>query len=191
MTAGGRRRSAPFLIATVCSAQTLAQLGAFTFAALLPSFFREWGLTHSEAGWLSGVVFGAYAVAVMLILPATDRIDPKRVYLCAVAVTTLSHLGMALVAEGFWTGLLFRTMAGIGWAGKRGATLAVHAMLGYGGGFVGPLILGVLMDRLGGETVVNWGLAFGHIAAIVMVGPLALARLKPRGLRGDRDAAAD
>lgn len=117
MTAGGRRPSAPFLIAAVCAAQTLAQLGAFTFAALLPAFFREWGLTHTEAGWLSGIIFGAYAAAVIVVLPMTDRVDAKRVYGCAVALTTASHLGMALIADGFWTGLLFRTLAGVGWAG--------------------------------------------------------------------------
>ncbi len=411
MTAGSRRPSAPYLIAAVCSAQTLAQVGAFTFAALLPTFFREWDLTHTDAGWLSGVIFGAYAVAVVLILPVTDRIDPKRVYLCAVALTTASHLGMALVASEFWGGLIFRTMAGIGWAGtymvglkvladliegpaqsravafhaasigaggslsfviaggaatwfdwhgaflisaagsfsallimallvpsrppappaeevrvmdfgpvlrnkstmayaigycvhtwemftvrswvvtflvftaaqgdgppnflvptvvamlmelfgtassvignemairlgrkrwimlvmtmsmaaalvvgfsaglgygvaagiclfyniviyadsssltagsvgsavpgKRGATLAVHAVMGYSGGFIGPLVLGVLLDLLGGETVMNWGFAFGHIAVVMMIGPLAIAILKPRALAGDKDA---
>ena len=31
--------------------------------------------------------------------------------------------------------------------------MAVHALLGYGGGFVGPLLMGVLLDALGGETV--------------------------------------
>jgi len=413
MSTGGRRRSAPFLIAAVCSAQALAQLGAFTFAALLPVFFREWGLSHVEAGWLSGVIFGAYALAVVLILPMTDRTDPAHIYMAAVTLTTWSHVGMALVAEGFWSGLLFRIMAGIGWAGtymvglkaladmiegpaqsravafhaasigvggslsfvlagatarwldwhgaflisaagsfcallvmafvvpvrrrpaappararlmdfgpvfrnrsamaysvgycvhtwemftvrswavtflvftlaqtgdkpdfliptvvamlmelfgtvssvignemairmgrrrwiftvmlasmatatvvgfasgigygaatalcliyniliyadsatltagtvgsaapgKRGATLAVHAMMGYGGGFVGPLVLGVLLDTLGGETVRNWGLAFGHLAAIMLIGPLALLILKPKDLAGDRGAA--
>jgi len=408
-----RRHSAPFLIAAVCTAQTLAQLGGFTFAALLPVFFREWGLSHTEAGWLSGIIFGAYAVAVVFVLPVTDRIDPRRVYMAAVALTTCSHLGMALIAEGFWTGLLFRTMAGIGWAGtymvglkaladliegpaqsravafhaaslgaggslsfvlagaaarwfdwhgaflvsatgsfcallvmallvpaapkreaapetrlmdfgpvfrnrsamayaigycvhtwemftvrswvvtflvftlaqtgdrpdffiptvvamlmelfgtassvfgnemairfgrrrwilgvmlasmaaasvvgfmagigygaatalclvyniliyadsssltagtvgsaapgKRGATLAVHATLGYTGGFIGPLVLGVLLDFLGGETVQNWGLAFAHLAVIMLVGPLALTILKPKDLVGDRGRAS-
>lgn len=414
MPVGGRRHSAPFLIAAVCTAQTLAQVGAFTFAALLPVFFREWGLSHTEAGWLSGVIFGAYAIAVVFILPITDRIDPRRVYVTAVALTTCSHLGMALIADGFWTGLLFRVLAGIGWAGtymvglkaladliegpaqsravafhaasigaggslsfvlagaaarwfdwhgafmlsaagsfcallvmallvpaanpaaraapgtrlmdfgpvfrnrsamayaagycvhtwemftvrswvvtflvftlaqtgdkpdffiptvvamlmelfgtassvfgnemairfgrkrwilgvmlasmavasvvgfaagvgygaatalclvyniliyadsssltagtvgsaapgKRGATLAVHATLGYTGGFIGPLVLGVLLDMLGGETVRNWGLAFGHLAVIMMAGPLALLILKPRDLAGDRGGSS-
>ena len=414
MTAASRRPSAAYLIAAVCTAQVLGQIGAFTFVALLPTFFAEWGLTHTEAGWLSGIIFGAYAVAVVFILPLTDHVDAKRVYTVAIALTTLSHLGMALLASGFWSGLTFRILAGIGWAGsymvglkiladliegpaqsravafhaasigaggslsfvvagaaatwidwhgafvisalasfigllimalmvpgvkpaevegprprlmdfgpvfrsrsvmayaigycvhtwemftirswivtflvftaaqsgdepdfmvptvvamlsnllgtvssvlgneaairlgrkrwiftvmvlsivtgavvgftagmgygvaatvcivyniliyadsssltagtvgsappgKRGAALAVHAMLGYGGGFIGPLVLGVALDALGGETVLNWGIAFGHVAVVVMIGTLALAILKPEGLAGDKDAAA-
>src|SRR5258708_32887322 len=30
---------------------------------------------------------------------------------------SLAHLGFAMVADGFWSGLVFRTLAGIGWAG--------------------------------------------------------------------------
>jgi len=72
--------------------------------------------------------------------------------------------------------------------GRRGATLAVHAMLGYTGGFIGPLVLGVLLDTLGGETVRNWGVAFAHLAVIMIVGPAALKMLKPKDLPGDRSA---
>jgi len=410
MTADRGQRANALLIAAVCTAQVLAQLGAFTFSALLPTFFAEWKLSHTEAGWLSGIIFGAYALAVVVILPVTDRVDTRRVYLMAVCLTTASHAGMALLAEGFWSGFAFRVLAGIGWAGtymvglkvladliegpaqsravafhaasigaggslsfllagaaarwfdwhgafllsaagafgallvmamlvpsaplrpaerpearlmdfrpvfrncsamayaigycvhtwemftvrswvvaflvfaaaqdggrpdfllptvvammmellgtassvlgnemairfgrrrwifavmlasmtvaalvgfsagvgygaataacllynvliyadsssltagtvgsaepgRRGATLAVHAMLGYSGGFVGPLMLGVLLDVLGGETVQNWGIAFAHLAAIMVVGPAALRILKPKDLPGDR-----
>ena len=58
-------------------------------------------------------------------------------------------------------------------------------MLGYGGGFIGPLVLGVLLDALGGETVRNWALAFGHVAIVMLIGPLALRILKPKELPGD------
>lgn len=402
------RSSAVFLIATVCSAQAFTQIGSFTFSALLPTFFEEWGISHTEAGWLSGVIFLAYALSVPFILPITDRVDPRRVYICFVSLTCLSHLGMAYIADGFWSGMLFRILAGIGWGGtymvglkaladliegpkqsravafhagsigmggslsfviagwtaehldwhaaftisamgsflaliimiafvpsrtpppredkthpfdflpvfknksvmayaigycvhtwemftlrswvvaflvftaaqgdepnffiptviammmeligtttsivgnevairigrrrwifmimtvsmafsltigftsglgygvaalvcliynaiiyadsssltagtvgsaepgRRGATLAIHAMLGYGGGFVGPLTLGILLDTLGGETVLNWGIAFGHIAVVMMIGPIALRILKPKELPGDR-----
>ena len=403
-----KRSTAIILIAAVCSAQALTQIGSFTFSALLPTFFADWGISHTEAGWLSGIIFLAYALSVPFILPLTDRIDPRRVYICFVLLTCLSHLGMAFAADGFWTGMMFRILAGIGWGGtymvglkaladliegpmqsravafhagsigvggslsfliagwtalhfswhiafmisalgsflaliimiafvpsrqppprddkthpfdflavlknksamayaigycvhtwemftmrswvvaflvftaaqgdqpnffiptviamlmevvgtttsivgnelairtgrrrfifcvmlasiacslvvgftagmgygfaalvcliynaviyadsssltagtvgsaepkRRGATLAIHAMLGYGGGFVGPLVLGILLDMLGGETVRNWGLAFGHVAAVMLIGPIALRILKPKELQGDR-----
>lgn len=401
------------IIAVFCLAQSLAQIGAMAFAALLPAFFAEWSLSHAQAGWLSGIMFGAYAAAVPLLLPLTDRVDARRVYMCAVSITMLSHLGMAFLADGFWTGLVFRALNGIGWAGtymvglkalservegpaqsravavhgastgisssfsfviagavtaqfgwqaafmvgaggafgallvaltlfpasprrerpasaarlldfkpvlrnasvmayalgycvhtwemfvvrswmvtfltfaaaqgdgapnvlvptvvatlasllgtassvlgnemarrlgrkrwillvftismalalavgftagagygtaavvcllynaaiyadsssltagtvgnadpeRRGAALAVHAMLGYGGGFVGPLMMGLILHVLGGESVVNWGIAFGHIAIVLLVGPLAIRVLKPRDLPGDRPGA--
>ena len=38
--------------------------------------------------------------------------------LCGVLVVTVaSHLGLAYLADGFWTGMLFRIAAGVGWAG--------------------------------------------------------------------------
>ena len=409
-SAGGRSRSPGFIIATFCLAQSLAQIGAMAFAALLPAFFAEWSLTHAEAGWLSGIMFGAYAAAVPVLLPMTDRVEARRVYAAAVSATMLSHLGMAFLADGFWTGMVFRALNGIGWAGtymvglkalsdqvegpaqsravavhgastgisssfsfviagavtsyfgwqaafmvgaggafgallvavtlfpagprrerpaptvrfvdfkpvlrnasvmayalgycahtwemfvvrswvvtfltfaaaqgggapsflvptmvatlasllgtvssvlgnemarrmgrkrwillvftasmvlallvgftagmgygaaavvcllynaviyadsssltagtvgnadpdRRGAALAVHAMLGYGGGFVGPLAMGLILHVLGGESVLNWGIGFGHIAIVLLVGPLAIRVLKPRDLPGDR-----
>ena len=69
---------------------------------------------------------------------------------------------------------------------RRGAALAVHAMLGYSGGFVGPLTMGLILHVLGGESVIHWGIAFGHVAIVLLVGPLAIRALKPRDLPGDR-----
>ncbi len=407
-----RAVSAVRLTAAMCTSQVLGQLGAFTFPALLPVFFAEWNITHTEAGWLSGIFFGAYALGVPMLVTATDKVDPRRIYMLAVGISTISHIGMAVAATDFATGMVFRTMAGVGWAGtymvglkaladltegaqrtravsfhaasigvggalsfvaagaietlfnwqaaflvaaggtlaaliivlvfmpartpqpaepdapetklldfgpvfrnrsamayslsycahtwemfalrswvvaflafaamqsgdkpeifvptviatlmglvgtatsvfgneiairfgrqrwilfvffvsmamaamlgfsagwgygaaaafcliyngfiyadsssltagtvgsaapgKRGATLAVHAMLGYAGGFVGPLVVGIILDALGGETVYNWGIAFGHIALVLVVGPLALLILRPKDMAGDR-----
>ena len=61
---------------------------------------------------------------------------------------------------------------------ERGATMALHSFLGFGGGWVGPLILGVTLDLTGGgETVASWGIAFTVIAALTLIGPVALLRL--------------
>lgn len=105
------------LVILVCTAQVLAQIGAYTWPALLPGMVREWSLSNSEAGWITGLFYLAYTVSVPILVTSTDRIDPKRVYLLGVGLTVAGHLGFALMAEGFWTAALFRTIAGVGWAG--------------------------------------------------------------------------
>jgi hypothetical protein len=76
--------------------------------------------------------------------------------------------------------------AGSAEPGRRGATLAVHSTLGYAGGFLGPLALGVTLDLLGGASVVGWGVAFGHVTVALLLGALAFVWLRPADLAGDR-----
>ena len=68
---------------------------------------------------------------------------------------------------------------------RRGATLAVHSMLGYGGGFIGPLAVGWTLDLAGGMSPAAWGLAFG-VVAVLMALALAFLAIRPRELEGDR-----
>jgi MFS family permease len=69
---------------------------------------------------------------------------------------------------------------------RRGATLAVHSMLGYFGGFLGPLVIGWILDLSGGMSARGWGLAFLHLGVVIFVGRLAFVWLRPRSLAGDR-----
>jgi hypothetical protein len=62
----------------------------------------------------------------------------------------------------------------------------VHSTLGYAGGFLGPLALGVTLDLLGGASVVGWGVAFGHVTVALLLGALAFVWLRPADLAGDR-----
>src|SRR5262249_28924927 len=72
---------------------------------------------------------------------------------------------------------------------RRGATLALHSMLGYFGGFLGPLVIGWILDLSGGMSTRGWELAFLHIAVVIFLGRLAFIWLGPRSLAGDRVAA--
>ena len=105
------------LVAVVCAAQVLVQIGAYFWPALLPGMMPLWGLTNSEAGWITAMFYGAYLVAVPLLVTLTDRVDARRVYLFGVACTITAHVLFGLLAEGFWSALLLRGLAGIGWAG--------------------------------------------------------------------------
>ncbi len=105
------------LVAIVCAAQVLVQLGAYFWPALLPGMMLRWGLSNSEAGWITAAFYGAYLLAVPILVTLTDRIDPRRVYLFGVACTIAAHLLFGLIAEGFWSALWLRALAGVGWAG--------------------------------------------------------------------------
>ena len=111
------RQSAWHLVLMVCLAQTLVQIGAFFWPALLPQLAPQWSLTNSAAGWITAAFYGAYMVAVPVLVTLTDRVDPKRIYLLGVGLTVAGHLLFGLLVEGFWSALACRVLTGIGWAG--------------------------------------------------------------------------
>jgi len=90
--------SAPRILAAVCFAQVFAQIGAYTLPALLPTFIREWSLSNTEVGWLIGVFYASYVLAVPVLVSLTDRIDARSVYIFSVTLTIISHLGFAFFA---------------------------------------------------------------------------------------------
>ena len=113
----GRTASGGRLVAVVCAAQVLVQIGAFFWPALLPAMMPLWGLTNSEAGWITAIFYAAYMVAVPVLVTLTDRVDAKRVYLFGVGCTIAGHLLFGCLADGFWSALATRALTGIGWAG--------------------------------------------------------------------------
>jgi predicted MFS family arabinose efflux permease len=102
---------------SIMAAQVLVQIGAFTLPALLPRYIADWTLSKTEAGSLIGIFFAAYVVAVPVLVSLTDSIPTRWVYAVGAGLTAASHLGMAWLADGFWSALLLRALAGIGWAG--------------------------------------------------------------------------
>ena len=105
------------LVALVCGAQVLAQLGAFFWPALLPGMMTLWGLSNSQAGWITAGFYAAYMVSVPVLVTLTDRFDAKYVYLFGVACMVAGHLLFSVLADGFWSALAARALVGLGWAG--------------------------------------------------------------------------
>jgi MFS family permease len=101
----------------LCAAEVLTMVGVFAFPALLPAFVAEWGLSNTEAGWISGVLFAGYTLAVPVLTTLTDRMDAKKVYLSGALVAGISCLLYAVAAQGFWSALALRFLAGVGLAG--------------------------------------------------------------------------
>ena len=105
------------LIAAMFAAQVLGMASFVTFPGLLPIFLREWNLTNAEAGWISGVFFAGFVGAAPLLTAATDRIDPRRIFLSCIAIGALASIGFATSADGLWSGTFWRFVQGASFAG--------------------------------------------------------------------------
>jgi MFS family permease len=183
------------LAAAVVAAQVLAQIGAFALPALLPGFIDRWGLSASEAGWMVGVFFAGYVVAVPVLVALTDRVAARRIYLVGAGCTALSHLGFVLVADGFWSGMALRALAGVGWAGCYMPGLKVLAdglrgdaqarAVGWHAAGVGisgaaSFLMAGGLDALAGPTA---PFLFAAVAATgaLAIGAVAMPRTAPAG----------
>ena len=91
--------------------------GFLSVAAVLPALFDALSLTETRAGWLTGSAFASYAIAVPLFTALTDRVDARSVVLGSLVLTALSGIGFALFAEEYWSAVVLRLIAGVGFAG--------------------------------------------------------------------------
>ena len=164
--------------AAIVTAQMLAQTGAFALPALLPTYMTRWSLSATEAGWLVGAFFAAYVVMVPLLLALTDRYPARRVYLLGTGLTALSHLGFAFVADGFWPGLIFRLLAGIGWAATYmpGLKIIADPLEGVAQSrVVSWHALGVGISNAASFAIAGWIAALAGPEAAFIVGAAAAA----------------
>jgi len=105
------------LLVTLCIAQVLAMTSFANFAALLPDFMVLWDLSNTEAGWIGGIYYAGYVLAVPVLVGMTDSVDAKRIYVFSIGVGVVASLGYAVLAEGFWSAMVFRFLSGIALAG--------------------------------------------------------------------------
>lgn len=165
--------------AVICASQALAQIGAFAVAALLPVFIDIWRLSNTEAGWIVGAFYAAYTLTVPVLVSLTDRVDPKRIYLVSTALTATGLFGYALFAEGLWSAVFFRILAGIGWAGtympglkalsdlvegpRQSRAVSFHAAAVGVSGACSFVLAGAVADWFGWQ----WAIALGGAGALL------------------------
>jgi predicted MFS family arabinose efflux permease len=170
----------------------------FALRSWLVAFLIHVQSVHGQAGGLASVSWIAAGIAMVSTLSsiygaeAASRSDRRQVIsrvmllsMVAAAATGFSA-PLPLVAVALFAGLyhmivMADSAALTGGAvtaarpDQRGATLAVHTIMGFSGGFVGPLAVGVVLDLAGGtDSNLAWGLAFlamgaGSGAALIAI----------------------
>ena len=107
----------PGLVLAMCVGEVASLMPLATFPALVPQFSLAWGLSNTEAGWISGIYYLGYMLFVPVLVSLTDRIDARSIFLVSAGVSALATLGFAIAADGPWSALFWRLVAGAGLAG--------------------------------------------------------------------------
>lgn len=142
----------------------------FTAAGLAGVAFSVWGNETTRRFGRSRVVAAAMGAGAVLSVLAgfSALVSAPLAVLCVLAWNAAIYLDSAALTAGTVQAAEKE---------RRGATMGLHSMCGYAGGFVGPIGVGVALDLAGPEAVFGWVLAFGHIAPVTLLGLWAVRRL--------------
>lgn len=178
-----RKHSARRLTLTMCGAEVLSMTGFAAYTTLLPQLQREWTLSNSEAGAISGFLFAGYMLSVPVLTSLTDRMDSRRIYLGACLLASLGAAFFALFGAGFWSAAFAQFLIGAALGGTympglkaltdhlEGAAQS-RATAFYTASFgVGSTISILVAGKIG--ATIDWHWAFWFGAA----GPLAAGLL--------------
>jgi len=124
------------------------------------------------------------AMLASILIGATIGFVGSTSYGLAAALLTVYGIVIWLDSSSLTAGT-----AGTAEPSRRGATLAVHSMLGYAGGFVGPLLVGWTLDLSGGMSQLGWGLSFLSVAVLMALSLVTFWAIRPRELEGDKGKA--
>src|SRR5215467_4996754 len=113
LKAGGSAR-ATILLSSGLVANLATQM---TFAATLHEIAAAWSLDASQSGWIGGIYFAGYAIAVPFLASATDRMDGRRLYVGSALLGAAATLAFAAFAQGFVLALILRFLGGVALAG--------------------------------------------------------------------------
>ena len=165
--------------------------GFAAFTTLLPQLQREWSLSNSQAGAISGVFFAGYMLSVPVLSSLTDRVDTRKIYALACLVSFTGAAGFGLYATGFWSAMFFQFLIGAALGGTYMPGLKAltdqlegpvqsRATAFYTAGFgVGSSISIISCGQIAAHA--NWGYAFLFGAAGPVVAALMMLFLVPKG----------
>jgi len=105
------------ILVTLCVAEFLSMLVWFNYSAVLPIVSEEWGLDGRMNGRLIGAFQAGYVIAVVVTGVLSDRIGGRKTFVISAIETGICGVGFSLFAQGYTSGLIWRTLAGLGQGG--------------------------------------------------------------------------
>lgn len=143
----------------------------------------EWGASNAALGWVIGAHLLGYSLAVLVVLPLTDRFGPRPIVMGGAAVAAVASLALPLLAHDVTVAVVTRLVAGAGLAGvyMPGVRIIASTVDARGrgaavGAFVAAFYLGSALSFLYAGLVIGpgagWREAALTSAAIACVAPI-------------------
>ncbi|MBI2773893.1 MAG: MFS transporter, partial [Chloroflexi bacterium] len=166
-------------------------------AAAIPLLAVEWGSSNTALGWVVGAHLFGYSLAVLAILPLTDRFGPRPIVLGGALVAGLASLALPILAHDPAVAVATRLVAGAGLAGVYmpgvriiAATVDARRRGAAVGAFVAAFYLGSSASFLFAGTVLGTGAGWRDAAVWSAVIALAAPVLAWPAARGVAPARA-
>ena len=183
----------------MCLTLLLALMPFSSYVAALPFIRSEWGISNTTAGLIFSCYLAGYAISALLVLPLTDRLPTRWVFLVSAAVSALGNVLFPLVAYNVPVACALRLAAGVGLVGmympglrmisatfpheNRGVAMGLYVTAFYTANAVSLAATGVLMNGM------DWRgayLALSLLSAISV--PLALVLVRDRTAPGTSES---
>ena len=107
-----------FWLLGLCASRVFTYLVFMAYAAALPVLQREWEMSATAAGSISGGFQIGYAVSLLIFSVLADRIGAKRVFLLSTFFSVITSLLFAFFARDFYAGFILYTLVGISMGGS-------------------------------------------------------------------------
>ena len=175
----------------MCLTLLLALLPFSSYVAALPFIKSEWGISNTTAGLVFSCYLAGYAIAALLVLPLTDRLPTRWVFLISAATSVVGNVLFPLAAYNVVIACVLRLAAGVGLVGiympglrmisttfppeHRGVAMGLYVTAFYGSNAVSLVATGILMNTM------DWRgayLALSLLSAISV--PMALFLVRDR-----------
>ena len=175
----------------MCAILVLALLPFSSYIAAMPFIQEEWSIGNSTAGVVFSAYLAGYAVVALAVLPLTDRVPLRRVFLCSTAVSVVGNALFPVAAFDPITACVLRFLAGAGLVGiympglrllarefpdsSRGVAMGLYVTAYYSAVALSLAVTGALMNSL------DWRSAYMALSILSALSiPLSAALVRGR-----------
>ncbi len=153
---------------TIGTALSIGSIATFVTRLADPSSLlgNEVSVRYGRLPVLRVVMFGSAIIGIILGFSAT--------FIFPIVLCLLILYGITVTAD---SATITAGVVDVADPRYRGTVMATYSLIGFLGASIGPVVFGFMLDLGGGESSsLGWKLAFSSLAAMVCIGPIAVAQ---------------